>query len=112
MNVNDVVEIVMLFVVIAPLILNLIKYIGTATNNKSVSMLADRAMIIVSALDSLLIPNSDKKKQALKKLVSFANETGVKLTESQADDYIEHAVRVLHELQDKPEVVDNAPEEK
>lgn len=79
---------------------------------RSVITLADRAMIIVSSLDSLLIPNKDKKKEALEKLLGFAKEIGVSLTKEQAEDYIEHSVRELREFQGKTEVVTDASEEK
>ena len=97
MTVDKLIEIVTLIVFVAPIVLELVKYLGAATHNKSVTTLADRAMIIVEALN---------------KLLSFAKETKVNLTADQAEDYIEHAVRVLRELQEKPEVVEDAPEEK
>lgn len=112
MTVDKFIEIVTLIVFVAPIVLELVKYLGAATHNKSVTTLADRAMIIVSSLDSMLMPNTDKKREALNKLLSFAKETKVNLTADQAEDYIEHAVRVLRELQEKPEVVEDASEEK
>lgn len=112
MTVDKLIEIVTLIVFVAPVVLELVKYLGAATHNKSVTTLADRAMIIVSSLDAMLMPNADKKREALNKLLSFAKETKVSLTADQAEDYIEHAVRVLRELQEKPEVVEDASEEK
>lgn len=112
MTIEKLIEILTLIVFVAPVVLELVKYLGAATHNKSVTTLADRAMIIVSSLDSMLMPNSDKKREALNKLLSFAKETKVNLTADQAEDYIEHAVRVLRELQEKPEVVEDASEEK
>lgn len=112
MTVDKLIEIVTLIVFVAPIVLELVKYLGAATHNKSVTTLADRAMIIVSSLDSMLMPNADKKREALNKLLSFAKETKVNLTADQAEDYIEHAVCVLRELQEKPEVVEDASEEK
>ena len=112
MTVDKIINIVTLIVFVAPIVLELVKYLGAATHNKSVTTLAERAMIIVSALDTMLIPNAEKKREALDKLLSFAKETNVNLTAAQAEDYIEHAVRVLHELQEKPEVVEDASEEK
>ena len=48
------------------------------------------------------------------KLLSYASETGVKLTSEQASDYIEHAVQELRRLQQSQtsEVTDNGSEEK
>nr|DAW82484.1 MAG TPA: holin [Caudoviricetes sp.] len=112
MTVDKIINIVTLIVFVAPIVLELVKYLGAATHNKSVTTLAERAMIIVSALDNMLMPNTDKKREALDKLLSFAKETNVNLTAAQAEDYIEHAVRVLRELQEKPEVVEDASEEK
>lgn len=112
MTVDKIINIVTLIVFVAPIVLELVKYLGAATHNKSVTTLAERAMIIVSALDNMLMPNTEKKREALDKLLSFAKETNVNLTVAQAEDYIEHAVRVLRELQEKPEVVEDASEEK
>lgn len=112
MTVDKIINIVTLIVFVAPIILELVKYLGAATHNKSVTTLAERAMIIVSALDNMLMPNTEKKREALDKLLSFAKETNVNLTATQAEDYIEHAVRVLRELQEKTEVVEDASEEK
>ena len=112
MTVDKIINIVTLIVFVAPIVLELVKYLGAATHNKSVTTLAERAMIIVSALDNMLMPNTEKKREALDKLLSFAKETNVNLTAAQAEDYIEHAVRVLRELQEKPEVVTDASKEK
>ncbi len=112
MTVDKIINIVTLIVFVAPIVLELVKYLGAATHNKSVTTLAERAMIIVSALDNMLMTNTEKKREALDKLLSFAKETNVNLTAAQAEDYIEHAVRVLRELQEKPEVVEDASEEK
>lgn len=112
MTVEKIIELLTLLIVVAPVVLQLIRYLGVSTNNKSVITLADRAMIIVSSLDSLLIPNKDKKKEALEKLLGFAKEIGVNLTKEQAEDYIEHSVRELREFQGKTEVVKDASEEK
>jgi len=112
MTVDKIINIVTLIVFVAPIVLELVKYLGAATHNKSVTTLAERAMIIVSALDNMLMPNTEKKREALDKLLSFAKETNVNLTAAQAEDYIEHAVLVLRELQEKPEVVEDASEEK
>ena len=112
MTVEKIIELLTLLIVVAPVVLQLIRYLGVSINNKSVITLADRAMIIVSSLDSLLIPNKDKKKEALEKLLGFAKEIGVSLTKEQAEDYIEHSVRELREFQGKTEVVTDASEEK
>lgn len=112
MTVDKLIEILTLIVFVAPVVLELVKYLGAVTHNKSVTTLAERAMIIVSSLDNMLLPNDEKKREALEKLLGFAKETKVNLTAEQAEDYIEHAVRVLRKLQEKPEVIEDAPEEK
>jgi len=112
--VDDFITLVTLVIVFAPVALNLIKYLGAATHNKAVMTLADRTLIIVTALDNMLIENTSKKKEALDKLLSYASETGVKLTSEQASDYIEHAVQELRRLQKSQtkEVTEYVPEEK
>lgn len=113
-SVDDIITLVTLVIVLAPVALNLIKYLGAATHNKAVVTLADRALIIVTALDNMLIANDSKKKEALDKLLSYAAETGVKLTPEQASDYIEHAVQELRRLQQSQtkEATENGTEEK
>lgn len=110
---ENVVNLLVALGVVLPVVVELIKYIGALTNNKKVSTLAERAMIIVSSLDSLGIANEAKKQEALGKLTSFANEVGIRLSITQAEDYIEHAVQALRRLQGevKPntEVSTNAP---
>jgi len=113
---ENVINLLVALSVILPIVVQLVKYIGTLTNNKKVLTLADRAMIIVSSLDSLGIANEAKKQEALGKLTNFANEVGINLSLSQAEDYIESAVQALRRLQDgvKPnsEVSNNAPKTK
>ena len=112
--VDDIITLVTLVIVFAPVVLNLVKYLGAATHNKAVITLAERALIIVTALDNMLINNTSKKKEALDKLLYYASETGVNLTPEQASDYIEHAVQELRRLQQSQtsEVTDNGTEEK
>lgn len=112
--IDDIITLVTLVIVFAPVVLNLVKYLGAATHNKAVITLAERALIIVTALDNMLIENTSKKKEALDKLLSYASETGVKLTSEQASDYIEHAVQELRRLQQSrpKEVTEYGTEEK
>lgn len=100
MSIDKIIDIVTVLLIVAPVVVNLVKLLGAITHNKSIQTLADRAMIIVSSLDSVVIPNDDKKREAMNKLLSFAQETGVKLTAEQAEDYIEHSVQELRRLQD------------
>lgn len=114
--IENVINLLVALSVILPIVVQLVRYIGTLTNNKKVLTLADRAMIIVSSLDSLGIANEAKKQEALGKLTNFANEVGINLSLSQAEDYIENAVQALRRLQGevKPnsEVSTNAPKTK
>lgn len=113
---ENVINLLVALSVILPIVVQLVRYIGTLTNNKKVLTLADRAMIIVSSLDSLGIANEAKKQEALGKLTNFANEVGINLSLSQAEDYIENAVQALRRLRGevKPnsEVSTNAPKTK
>ena len=115
MSIEKVVDLITVLIIVAPIVVNVIKLIGAVTHSKSIQTLAERAMIIVSSLDSVLIPNDTKKREAMNKLLFFAGETGVKLTAEQAEDYIEHSVRELRRLQEltsKPEVELYVPETK
>lgn len=113
---ENVLNLLVTLSVILPLVLELLKYIGALTNNKKVLTLAERANIIVSSLDSLGIANEAKKQEAIGKLTSFANEVGINLSISQAEDYIENAVQSLRRLQGEvkvnSEVSNNAPKKK
>lgn len=57
---------------------------------------------LFTSLEQLkLVNNADKKAEALRKLATYAKEVGIKLTEDQAEDYIENAVAELRKLQGK-----------
>ena len=102
MTVNDIVNYITLLIIVAPVVIQLVRYVGTITHNRNLINLADRALIIVTSLEQLkLVNNADKKSEALRKLATYAKEVGIKLTEDQAEDYIEHAVAELRKLQGK-----------
>lgn len=112
---ENVLNLITLVVMVSPLVVEGVKYLGAITHNKKVITLAERAMIIVSSLDRLDIANDSKKQAALDKLLHFANETRTQLTTAQAEDYIENAVQTLRRLQESAsnsEVSTNAPEKK
>lgn len=113
---ENVINLLVALSALLPIVIELVKYIGALTNNKKVLTLAERAMIIVSSLDSLGIANEAKKQEALGKLTSFANEVGINLSITQAEDYVESAVQALRRLQGevkpKSEVSNNAPKKK
>lgn len=115
MILEKLIDLITLVIMVAPVVIELVKYLGAAAHNKKVVTLAERAMIIVSSLDSLGITNESKKQEALNKLLSYATETKINLTVSQAEDYIEHSVQELRRLQSntvKSEVLNNAPKNK
>ena len=102
MTVNDIVNYITLLIIVAPVVIQLDRYVGTITHNRNLINLADRALIIVTSLELLkLVNNADKKAEALRKLATYAKEVGIKLTEDKAEDYIENAVAELRKLQGK-----------
>ena len=104
---NNIVTAVTIIVTLGPLIIAGIKYIGTKTNSQEIITIADRAAIIVSAIDNLDIENHDKQAMAIRKLVNFANELSIRLTIEQATDYVDDAVRVMHQTAYEQEKVSN-----
>ena len=104
---NNIVTAVTIIVTLGPLIIAGIKYIGTKTNSQEIITIADRAAIIVSAIDNLDIENHDKQAMAIRKLVNFANELSITLTIEQATDYVDDAVRVMHQTAYEQEKVSN-----
>lgn len=93
---NTLLSTFMLVLAISPLVISIVRYIGVKTNNRKVITLADRAAIIVSALDNVDMENVMKKQTAVDKLLTFASETKINLDLDQASDYIEDAVRHTH----------------
>ena len=104
---NNIVTAVTIIVTLGPLIIAGIKYIGTKTNSQEIITIADRAAIIVSAIDNLDIENHDKQAMAIRKLVNFANELSITLTIEHATDYVDDAVRVMHQTAYEQEKVSN-----
>lgn len=93
--VNTLVTIATIVVTFGPLVIYAIRYVGVKTKSRQLLLLADRASIIVMALDNLKITNNEKQKLAIAKLVDFANEVSIPLTNDQAGDYIDSAVREM-----------------
>lgn len=86
-----------------PLIIAMVRYVGKKNRNQNMILLAQRADIIVAALKQqpIELTNAEKAESGIKKLVEYANEVGIKLTEQQANDYIEHAYSLLKERTDR-----------
>ena len=104
---NSIITFVTIIVTFGPLVISCVKYIGIKTSSRQVITIADRAAIIVSAIDNLDVESQSKQTIAIRKLVDFANEISIPLTEDQATDYIEDAVRVMHQTNYEQEKVSN-----
>ena len=104
---NSIITLVTIIVTFGPLVISGVKYIGIKTNSRRVITIAERAAIIVSAIDNLDIENHDKQAMAIRKLVNFANELSITLTVEQATDYVDDAVRVMHQTAYEQEKVSN-----
>ena len=104
---NSIITLVTIIVTFVPLVISGVKYIGIKTNNRQVITIADRAAIIVSAIDNLDVESQNKQSIAIRKLVDFANEISIPLTVDQATDYVEDAVRVMHQTKYEQETVSN-----
>lgn len=96
--IKQITDIVTLILLIAPLVVQLFKLIGTKTHNQRLLNLSNRADTIVQALEQTDLASSDKQAKALDKLSSYAAETKIKLTPDQASDFIEQSVRIMNSL--------------
>ena len=99
---SNIIAVVTIIVTFGPLVITGVKYIGTKTNSQEIITIAERAAIIVSAID-----NHDKQAMAIRKLVNFANELSITLTVEQATDYVDDAVSVMHQTAYEQEKVSN-----
>ena len=104
---SNIIAVVTIIVTFGPLVITGVKYIGTKTNSQEIITIAERAAIIVSAIDNLDIENHDKQAMAIRKLVNFAKELSITLTVEQATDYVDDAVRVMHQTAYEQEKVSN-----
>lgn len=87
--------------VVAPLGVASFKAIGQFTHNQRLINLSTRAEIIVKSLnENHILQNPQKKEEAMRKLSTYANEVGIKVTTDQLSDYIESSVRALKEIGD------------
>jgi len=88
-----------LIIILIPVFVKLLKYLGALTHNEHIAALADRAAIIVEALDREDITKMAKKNEGVRKLIDLAEELKINLNAEQASDYIESAVTALREIQ-------------
>lgn len=97
--IESLVDILTVAAVLAPVESQVIKFTRSRTHNQRVKTLLDRSQVIVKSLENIDVPNRTKNADSVDKLMTFANEVGVKLTKQQANDYIEAAVRDLNNVQ-------------
>ena len=97
--IESLVDILTVAAILAPVENQLIKVTKSHVHNKRVQTLLDRSQVIVKSLENIDVPNQTKNADSVDKLMTFANEAGIKLTKQQANDYIEAAVRDLNNVQ-------------
>lgn len=97
--VKSIVNFIIVIFPLLPLVVELTRYFGKKTRKQNIVLLANRAEIIVRALNAtnIQLTNPEKKLEAVSKISQYANEVGIKLTPEQASDYIESAVILLKE---------------
>lgn len=100
---NEIAEVLInwLFIasILAPVVIVLVRALGQWTHSQALINLADRAKIIVDALNNNhVLDNAAKKEQAMSKLATYASEVGIKVTPQQMDDYIESSVQLAKEI--------------
>lgn len=95
---ETVTDIITIGVMIAPIGVQLFKFIGAKTHNERMVMLSNRASMIVDSLENSPLESSDKKLSALKSLSDYCDEVGVKITAQQANEYIEQAVKLVNDI--------------
>lgn len=110
---NLFIQLVTLVGLLLPLVVKLIAFVGALTNNNQILLISERASIIVNAIEQQYGSGSgsNKKAVAIASLRVFANEVKIPLTETQAEEYVENAVRIMRGLDVASEVIINAKEE-
>lgn len=99
MNVIDIIlQCMTLVVILGPLVVQIFKYVGVKTGNASVKLIAERAAIIVSALERTDLAGHLKQDKAVGGLLHFSEELKISLTRDQAIQYIESAVTEMRKL--------------
>ena len=95
MTIAEVLELVSLILILAPIVIKLIGLIGHYTSNVRMTTIAKRAMIIVAALEDTSLLGEDRYTVAYDRLARYAREVGINLTPEQAQDHIEGALTLL-----------------
>lgn len=111
---KQVVDVVVIITPLLPLLVATTKYVAKQTRQKNLYLLADRAGIIVGALEKNIdqFTNPERKGIAVDKIVQYANEIGIRLTREQASDYIENAVLELNKQSGFASALEYNPEVK
>ena len=94
--VKHLMDIVLIFIGLAPIILQIGSAIAHKSHNQKIKNLLERATIIVNALEQTGGTGAQKKRTAVEKLSNYAAEVGIKVTPDQVDDYIEYAVKFMN----------------
>lgn len=97
--IESLVDILTVAAILAPVEDQVIKFTKSHVHNQRVKTLLDRSQVIVKSLENIDVPNQTKNADSVDKLMTFANEAGIRLTKQQANDYIEAAVRDLNNVQ-------------
>lgn len=87
---------------VLPVVISVVRYLGTITKSKALLAIADQATNIVLAIEQTGITGSTAKKDAaVRKLESVAKSLGINLSADQISTMIEKSVYEMN--QNKPE---------
>ena len=92
---NKLIIILPLILPLIPVVLKLLGLLGQLTSSKKLHNLVDRSDRIVAALEQSNISNESKQTAAINKLMIYAREVGINISDGQAQDYIESSYLFL-----------------
>ena len=95
MTLADVLDLITIVAILAPVVIKLIALIGHYTSNVRMQTIAERATIIVAALEDTALLGEDRYTVAYERLSQYAHEVGINLTPEQTQDHIEGALTLL-----------------
>lgn len=95
MTMSDLLDLVTLIILLAPIVIKLFGLIGHYTSNVRMTTIAERAMIIVAALEDTNLLGEDRYTVAYERLSNYAKEVNISLTPEQVQDHIEGALTLL-----------------
>lgn len=99
---EQIIEILTILLALTPILVQVFNLLTQKTSNQRLINLSERATIVVTALEQTNLTNDLKKQEAFRKLATYAQEVGIKVTHDQLDDYIESAVKFM-KLLNQPE---------